>query len=149
MSTVQIMRRVCLVLCLCLISAVSASADNFCANDSLGGTIMLKTDTALVANAVVGLHGSLTKADLTVIPLYGTALVNATGDAMLIAVQGLQAMSPNPGDAGVHVGILITTDLTLNGTGTFETLTGTGSNGAPNKRFLWDASSVTWTATPC
>src|SRR5690348_15269101 len=117
MDNVQIIRRVCLMVCLCLISAVSAGAANLCATDSLKGTILLRTDSDLTANAVVGLHGWLSKADLTLIPLYGTAIVDAKATSMRIAVQGLQESAT--ADAGQHVGILITTDLTLNGTGKF------------------------------
>jgi len=148
MNTVRITKRVCLMLCLCLVCAVTARADNVCAVDSLGGTILLKTDTAFPppAGAVVGLHGKLTLAGgTTVIPLYGTALVNDKGDSMLIAVQGLQAVA-TPANAGEHIGILINTDLSLNGTGTFETLI---SAGASSPRFNYDSSSVTWTAATC
>lgn len=149
MDTVGITKKVCLMLCLCLVSAVGARAANLCATDSVGGTILLRTDINLDPGAVVGLHGSLTTADGTLIPLYGTAVVNAKATSMLIAVQGLRFMPPNPGDAGQHVGILINTDLTLNGTGNFETLTATGSNGPPIQRFTWNSSAVTWTASSC
>jgi len=157
MDTVRTTKRVCLMLFLCLVSAVTARATNLCATDGDNNTILLRTDTDFPppASAVVGLHGSLTlAADGTRIPLYGTALVNAKPDGMLIAVQGLQVVVPQPPldplHAGKHIGILINTDLSLNGTGSFETFTSTGSSGPTQGiRFLFDSNPVTWTAATC
>ncbi len=134
MSAIQA-RRACLLLCLCLASAAAAQAGTLCATDSLNGTILLKTDTNPAANAVIGLHGWLSSG--TLIPVDGTAVVDAAGASMKIAIQGINDARHQ------HLGIVITTDLTLNGSGTFENVNST-------RPFTYDIILVTWTTLdPC
>jgi hypothetical protein len=134
MSTVQA-RRVCLILSLCLTSAATARAATLCATDSLSGTILLKTDADPAANAVIGLHGWLSSG--TLIPVYGTAVVDAAGASMKIAIQGIDNARHQ------HLGIVTTTDLTLNGSGTFENINA-------SRPFNYDITPVTWTTLdPC
>src|SRR5260370_16542250 len=134
MSAVQA-RRVCLILCLCLTSVEAARAAPLCATDRLNGTILLKTDADPAANAVIGLHGWLSSG--TLISVYGTAVVDAAGASMKIAIQGIDNARHQ------YVGIVTTTDLTLNGPGTFENINST-------RPFTYDVIPVTCTAlTPC
>jgi hypothetical protein len=134
MSAIQA-RKVCLMLCLCLVSAAAAQGGILCATDSLNGTILLKTDTDPAVNAVIGLHGWLSAG--TLIPVDGTAVVDAAGASMKIAIQGINDARHQ------HLGIVITTDLTLNGSGTFENVNST-------RPFTYEIVPVTWTTLdPC
>jgi hypothetical protein len=128
-------RRVSLMVCLCLASAAAVQAGTLCATDSLNGTILLKTDTDPAANAVIGLHGWVSSA--TLIPVSGTAVVDAAGASMKIVIQGINDARHQ------HLGIAITTDLTLNGSGTFE-------NVNSSRPFTYEIVPVTWTTLdPC
>ncbi len=134
MSAIQA-RRVCFILYLCLASAAAAQAGTLCATDSLNGTVLLKTDTDPAANAVIGLHGWLSAG--TLIPVDGTAVVDAAGASMKIAIQGINDARHQ------HLGIVVTTDLTLNGSGTFENVNST-------RPFTYEIIPVTWTTLdPC
>jgi hypothetical protein len=96
----------------------------------------LKTDSDFVAGAIVGLHGSLTTATATW-PIHGTALVNSEGTAVKIGIQGINSLRRQ------YVGIVIDTDLMLNGSGTFENINNT-------RPFQIDEISISWTALdPC
>ncbi len=131
MSTVQA-RRVCLVLCLCLVTSAAALAGTLCVTDNSNDTIVLQTDSDFAAGAIVGLHGWLSDGTVTV-PMHGTAVVDSSGTSVKIAIQGINNVRHR------HIGIVIDTDLMLNGSGTFENV----NSGRP---YTYEVIPVTWTA---
>jgi len=125
--------RVVLGFCLMVPAVAQAQGRTLCALDSLNNTVVMKTDTDFAAGAIVGLHGWVSTAQAT-IPIHGTAVVDSAGAVVKISLQGI-----NNADRHQHVGIAVDTDLTLNGSGTFDNV----SAGRP---FTYEIIAITWTA---
>jgi hypothetical protein len=120
------------ILCLCLVTPATTLAATLCATDDSNQTVILKTDSDFVAGAIVGLHGWLSTGTVTV-PMHGTALVNSDGTTVRIGLQGINNVRRQ------YVGLIIDTDLMLNGSGTFENVNST-------RPFDIQEIPVTWTA---
>lgn len=116
---------------LCLL-APAASASTFCAIDDANQIIVLKTDSAWSAGAIVGLHGWLSTPTATVL-IHGTALVDQAEQGVKIAIQGINNVTRQ------YVGVVVNADLMLNGTGVFENINNT-------RPFQIDERPVTWMA---
>ena len=121
-----------IVVCVCLLWSVAASAATLCAIDNANQTIVLQTDSPWSAGAIVGLHGWLSAPAATVL-FHGTALVDPAEQGVKIMIQGINNVTRQ------YVGIVIDADLMLNGTGVSENINNTHP-------FQIDERPVTWTA---
>jgi len=119
-----------IVVCLCLLSSVAASAATLCAIDDVNQTIVLQTDSPWSAGAIVGVHGWLSAPTATVL-IHGTALVDQTEQGVKIMIQGINNVTRQ------YIGVVLDADLMLNGTGVFENINNTRPFQIDDRRVTW------------
>lgn len=119
---------------LCSLMPAGAQAATLCAGDTFGQTFLLNVARDFDAGLVASVHGWLDNGFGLILPINGTALVNAAGTRVRITIESVNHLGHQ------RVGIGMDTDFNLNGTGNYENV-----NAGP----VYDTIAETWIATTC